>query len=65
MERDSLTGQRLVALCLIGCLTLNYPLLSLFSVDGLLWGIPILYIYLFTGWATLIAGMALIIEWRR
>jgi hypothetical protein len=65
MERDSLTGQRLVALCLIGCLTLNYPLLSLFSVDGLLWGIPILYIYLFTGWATLIVGMALIIEWRR
>ncbi|MCB0083991.1 MAG: hypothetical protein KDE47_23795 [Caldilineaceae bacterium] len=65
MGRDSLTGQRLVAICLIGCLALNYPLLSIFSTDGLLWGIPVLYVYLFVGWAAIIAGMALMIEWRR
>ncbi len=45
MNRRHLTGQRLIALFIAGCLVLNYPLLSLFSHDGLLGGIPILYLY--------------------
>lgn len=65
MDRHSLTGQRLVAIFLIGSLLVNYPLLSLFSTTGMLWGIPVLYIYLFTCWAVLIAVTALLIEWRR
>lgn len=65
MDRHSLTGQRLVAIFLIGSLLVNYPLLSLFSVNGMLWGIPVLYLYLFMCWAVLIGLMALLIEWRR
>lgn len=65
MDRHSLTGQRLVAIFLIGSLLVNYPLLSLFSVAGMLWGIPVLYVYLFTCWAALIAAMALLIELRQ
>lgn len=65
MDRHSLTGQRLVAIFLIGILLVNYPLLSLFSVEGLFWGIPVLYLYLFTCWVLLIAVMALLIEGRR
>ncbi len=65
MGRHSLTGQRLVAICLIGLLILNYPLLSIFSTKGFIWGIPLLYVYLFVSWAALIGAMAFIIEFRR
>ena len=50
-------AQRLVALFVLGCLLLSYPLLSLFNTGGTLWGIPLLYIYLFGAWAALIALM--------
>ena len=62
MNRHTLTGQRLLALFLIACLLLNFPLLSLFSTEGMIWGIPLLYVYLFLAWALLIACMALVIE---
>lgn len=62
MNHHTLTGQRLLALFLISCLLLNFPILSLFSSDGMMWGIPILYVYLFLAWALLIALMTLVIE---
>jgi hypothetical protein len=55
-------GERLVALALLGFLLFNYPLLSLFSTDGMLLGVPVLYAYLFTSWAILIALMALVVR---
>ncbi len=57
-----LKGQRLVALFLLGCLLFNYPLLSLFAGDDRVWGIPLIYFYVFAAWAVIIALMALIIE---
>jgi len=62
MNRHTLTGQRLLALFFIGCLLLNFPILSLFSTEGMVWGIPLLYVYLFLAWGLLIALMALVIE---
>lgn len=62
MNRHTLTGQRLVAILVIGCILLNFPVLSLFSTDGMVWGIPLLYVYIFLGWASLIAVMALVVE---
>lgn len=62
MNRHSLTSQRLLALFLVGCLLLNFPILALFSTGGLVWGIPLLYVYLFLCWVLLIALMALLIE---
>lgn len=62
MNRHTLTGQRLLALFFIGCLLLNFPILSLFSTDGMVWGIPLLYVYLFLAWVLLIVFMALVIE---
>ena len=64
MIRPTLKGQRLVALFLLGGLLFNYPLLSLFASDLRVWGIPLIYVYLFIAWAALIATMALIIERR-
>jgi hypothetical protein len=62
MNRPQLKGERLFALFLIGSLLFNYPLLSLFSREGMVWGITILYIYIFSVWAALIGLMALVIE---
>jgi hypothetical protein len=55
-------SQRLVALFLLGCLLLNYPLLSLFNRVGTVLGIPTMYFWLFAVWALLIALMALVVE---
>ena len=59
MDESEKLGQRLVALCMLGCLLFNYPLLALFNVRGAVSGIPILYAYIFTVWALLIALIAL------
>ncbi len=55
-------GERLTALALLGFLLFNYPLLSLFNTEGTLLGVPVLYAYLFTTWALLIALMALVVR---
>ena len=55
---------RFVALCMFGMLLFNYPILSLFNVSGTLFGVPVLYAYLFVAWAVLIALMAFIAESR-
>jgi hypothetical protein len=63
--RDAtLTGQRLVALFLLGALLFNYPLFALFASSLELAGIPLLHVYVFVAWALLIALMALVIERR-
>jgi hypothetical protein len=55
-------GQRFVALCMLGMLLFNYPILALFNVPGALFGVPVLYVYVFVAWAALIALMAWIAE---
>jgi hypothetical protein len=64
MIRPSVKGQRLVALFLLGCLLFNYPLLNLFSRGGEIFGIPLLYVYVFTVWAAFIGLMALVVQMR-
>ena len=64
MEEFDVRGQRLAALCLLGLLLFNYPLLAVFNVPATLFGIPLLYAYFFIAWAALIAFMALAIERR-
>ena len=55
-------SERLVGLALLGLLLFNYPLLSLFSNEGSVLGIPVLYAYLFAAWTTVIALVALIVR---
>ena len=40
----------------------NYPILALFNVTGTVFGIPVLYAYIFTAWSLLTACMAYIVE---
>ena len=62
MTKSSRRGPRLAALFLLGCLFFNYPLLVLFNVKGAIFGIPVLYAYLFTAWGLLIVVAALVME---
>ena len=62
MIKPTLKGQRLVALFLLGCLLFTYPILSLFAGSTQVFGIPLLYLYLFAAWGALIGMMALIVE---
>jgi hypothetical protein len=62
MGESERRAPRLVALCMLGCLLFNYPILALFNVPGALLGIPVLYAYIFFVWALLIALMALAVE---
>lgn len=54
MAAAKMRNKRLVSLCLLGYALLNFPLLSLFDVSRLVWGIPLLYGYIFVVWALLI-----------
>jgi hypothetical protein len=55
---DERKEQRFVALCMLGMLLFNFPILALFNVSGTLFGVPVLYAYIFIAWAALIALMA-------
>jgi hypothetical protein len=55
-------SQRFVALCMLGMVLFNFPILALFNVGGTLFGVPVLYAYIFLAWAALIALMALVAE---
>lgn len=64
MQRSLISGQRLVALFFVGLLLLNYPVLSLFDRPVELFGIPLLFLYIFCIWACLIGLMAWLIDGR-
>lgn len=54
-------NERLIAVLIVGLLALNYPLLSLFSKVILVFGVPLLYLYLFAVWYVFIICVALIL----
>jgi hypothetical protein len=58
-------GQRFVAVFLLGCVAFNYPLLYLFNTRSDLFGVPLLYAYVFFAWAVLVLLIALVAERSR
>lgn len=54
-----------MALLLLSALLFNYPMLSIFSINGMIFGIPILYVYIFISWLAIIGLTAAAIEWRK
>jgi len=65
VRQSKLMRQRLVAVFLMGMLLLFSPIIALPDRPQLLFGLPVLYLYLFTVWALLIAAMAWIVRgWK-
>lgn len=62
MDRFERKGQRLAALCMLGVVLFNYPMLAIFNVAATVFGIPVLYAYIFAAWGLLTACMAYVIE---
>lgn len=54
--------QRLLALFAAGWLLLNFPLLTLWDRGVMLWGLPLLPLAVFGGWAVLIGAAAWVAE---
>jgi uncharacterized membrane protein len=54
-----------VGLFLLGCVLFNYPLLVLFNRPADVFGVPLLYAYLFLAWGGLIGLLAWVIERKR
>ena len=59
---DKAKESRFTALCMLGLVLFNFPVLALFNVDATVLGVPLLYAYLFIAWALLIALMAYVAE---
>ncbi len=53
-------GYRLAALFMLGAVLFNYPILSLANLNRMVWGIPLVYLYLFLVWGLLIFLMVLV-----
>jgi hypothetical protein len=62
MKTKGARAARLAFLFMLGVLLFNYPLLALFNVQGSVFGIPMLYAYIFLAWGMLIALVALVME---
>ncbi|MCB1857899.1 MAG: hypothetical protein KDI63_06490 [Gammaproteobacteria bacterium] len=61
MRRSTLIKQRLLAVFFMGILLLFSPVTTLFDGPGQVFGIPVLYLYLFGAWGGLIIAMAWIV----
>jgi hypothetical protein len=62
MTPENKKSKRLVALFLFGFVLLNYPILSLLNLNITVFGLPLLYIYIFGIWGLLIFLSALVIS---
>ncbi len=60
MSNDHSKNGRLIAVFFLGVLLLTYPILTLFDHSILLFGIPLLFLYLFSVWVGLIGLIGLI-----
>lgn len=61
MRKSGNAGERSAALFLLGLVLLFPPVLGIFSIDLLILGVPILFVYLFFAWGFLIALAARIV----
>lgn len=58
LDNRSITG-RYVGLFLLGWLLFSYPVLTIFNSDTRLFGIPLLFLYIFLAWLFSIIGIVL------
>ena len=62
MKRPNVTGEGLFFLFLLGVFLFNAPLISIVDLPRQVFGIPLLYVYLFASWGVLLILGAFIVE---
>lgn len=60
MDDPQARSERTLALFLLGAAAFSPPLLAIFAVESFVFGIPLLYAYLFAVWLGVVAALALI-----
>ena len=65
MRNPEIEQQWLVATFILGAVLFNYPILSLFNTQASVFGIPLLYVFIFVAWACMICLVAWIAERNR
>lgn len=60
IETSEWRSERAVALFLFGAIAISPPLLAIFALDTSVFGIPLLYAYLFVVWGGLIGLLAVL-----
>ncbi|WDP91638.1 MAG: hypothetical protein HUN04_18800 [Desulfobacter sp.] len=53
LDNKHVTG-RYVGLFLVGCFLFSFPVLTIFNRPSSVFGVPLLFLYLFTAWTGLI-----------
>jgi hypothetical protein len=61
---DDRVNTRLVVLAAVAFGLFNYPLLSVFDVDAVVLGVPLVWLYVFACWGLLILLVALTVRGR-
>ncbi|GAB4391164.1 MAG: hypothetical protein Tsb0032_01760 [Kiloniellaceae bacterium] len=59
MNRRRRSAEWSVVLFIAGLLAFNPPVMSIFSIPELIFGIPVLYLYIFLAWGVVILLLAL------
>jgi hypothetical protein len=59
---DESRRARLVAAAALGCLLFGYPLLAVFDVPARVFGVPVLWAYLFLAWTAVVVLVALAVR---
>ncbi len=59
MRSRSTVGERLVATFLLGIVLFNLPILKIFAVERVVFGVPLLFLYMFGAWLALLVLLAL------
>lgn len=54
-----MTSERCIILFFLGVVAINPPILMIFASDNRVFGIPVMFLYLFAVWAAIIALAAL------
>ena len=63
INQKSKTG-KLAALFILGNVLFNYPILTIFNLKLMFFGIPLLYLYIFTVWLALIIAIIYVTQTR-
>ncbi len=50
MKNKGFITERLIGIFFLGCGLISYPILTVFNVKTMLFGIPLLYMYVFVVW---------------
>jgi hypothetical protein len=62
MHKPGVRGSRLACLFVLGWALFCYPFLAVFNVHAMVFGVPVLYAYLFSTWLLVIVLAAAVVS---